>query len=475
MEDQATEATEKTIIQTILPKKLYKYSEQEKLSAEDLIVFSELKIPFKQTEYEGSPEFLGVFNGWTSYYIGAAHLTKDSSIIVTPKNIGSDLPTDLITLYLEALKFAPSAEYFAKFYGIDFDHPPIECDSFNEQLTPLLIVHFIACLQKVVSSGLKKDYVIQEENLKSKVRGRIMIQKNLQKNIFQQRHDRVYCKFQDYTVDIPENRLLKKALVFSANYLNKLLSFEYHESLCELKSKINQLNACFNLVSDEIEVYEIKTFRKNKLFKEYSEAIKIAKTILQRFDFSITESEAEQKTVPPFWIDMSRLFEVHVYSKLYTFYGDKVHFQVHGRLGSVADFIIVDEENKEKLILDAKYKTHYQKKKNPAILADIREISGYARDEKILKVLKVKKTAFDEEENLIRCVIIYPEPINFEIDDSMDEEEKTQIDSYNENEIKDLIEIKQPISEMIKDHDIPGFRKFYKLCIKLPVIQKRGE
>ena len=191
-----------------------------------------------------------------------------------------------------------------------------------------------------------------------------MIQKNLQKNVFPQRQDREYCKFQEYTVDIPENRLLKKALIFSANYLNKLLSFEYHDSLGEIKSKINQLKSSFTLVSDGIEIHEIRTLCKNKLFKGYSEAIKIAKNILQRFDNSITRSETEQRTVPPFWIDMSRLIEVHVYSKLYAFYGDKVHFQVAGRLNSVVDFIILDEEHNERFILDAKYKTHYQKKRN---------------------------------------------------------------------------------------------------------------
>lgn len=469
MSDQIQEETAENTKQSILPNKLYKYSEQEKISDDDLKLFSELNIPFKQTEYEGVPEFLGIYNGWTSYYVGAAHLTDDCAVVVTPKDIGSDLPTDLITLYLEALKFAPSAEYFAKFYGIDFDKPPIECDSFSEQLTPLLIVHFIACLQKVVSRGLKKDYIIREENLQSKVRGRIMIQKNLQKNVFPQRQDRVYCKFQEYTVDIPENRLLKKALVFSANYLNKLVSFEYHDSLGELKSKINQLKSAFYLVSDEIEIFEIKTLRKNKLFKEYSEAIKIAKNILQRFDYSITESESEQKTVPPFWIDMSRLFEVHVYSKLYAFYGEKVKYQVPGRLGSVADFIIVDKENNERLILDAKYKTHYQKKRNPAILADIREISGYARDEKILKALKIEKTALNEEDNLIPCVIIYPEPIDFEIEDIKDTSEIDDIKAYNEKELKESVEINKPITQIIEKHGIPGFRKFYKMCIKLPV------
>jgi 5-methylcytosine-specific restriction enzyme subunit McrC len=141
--------------------------------------------------------------------------------------------TDFIEMYVRALQFAPSSEYFSKCYGIDLDQPAIECPALNEQLTPLLIVHYLAVLKKIVSHGLKKDYVIREENLHSKMRGRIMLQKNLQKNIFVQRQDRVFCRFQEYTVDTIENRLLKKALVFSDSFLSRLAS--QCESLSELK------------------------------------------------------------------------------------------------------------------------------------------------------------------------------------------------------------------------------------------------
>ena len=197
--------------------------------------------------------------------------------------------------------------------------------------------------------------------------------------------DRVFCKFQEYTVDIPENRLLKKALVFSENYLTKLVSLDYHESLGELKRQINQIKSTFSQVSDEIEVYEIKALRKNKLFSNYSEAIKLAKMILQRFDYSISKSGSIQKSVPPFWIDMSRLFEIYVYSKLHEAYGNTIQFQVPGHLKTVVDFIKTDE----KLILDAKYKTRYQKHNSP-LLADIREVSGYdPRDFKQAVVLYI--------------------------------------------------------------------------------------
>lgn len=447
-------------------KKLFTYKEQEHIRDSDRELFQKLDLKFEPTSYEGIPKYLGISNEWTSYYIGASWLTKDRAIVVTPKSIkdDDDLETDFIEIYIQALKFLPSAEYFSKFYAIDFEQPQIETDSLSEQLTPLLIIHFISCLQKITEHGLRKGYIIKEENLHSKVKGRIIIQKNLKKNIFTQRHDRIFCRFQEYTVDIPENRLLKKALKFSASYLDKLISLNYHEEIGQIKQKINSIATAFYQVSDSIEVYEIKTFRKNKLFYEYSEAIKVAKMILRFFDYSISKTGSCFTSVPPFWIDMSRLFEIYVYSKLQEAYGQVIKFQVPGRLGSVADFIKTDE----KLIIDAKYKTKYQKT-NSAILADIRELSGYSRDDRILRTMGVKKTVIQETEPIIPCIIIYPEYQKLEIDKIMDEEEKKEIEEYNKTDSSKTIVFDKPMLQLVEGHDIPGFRKFYKLFVELPV------
>ena len=435
------------------------FKEQQKINIhyeEDRKIFDAIKFNPNHGFME-APKFLGLSRECTSYYIGAAWLTEDNSteyknaVVVNPKQISNEVETDFIEMYVRALQFAPSSEYFSKCYGIDLDQPAIECKTLNEQLTPLLIVHYLAVLKKIISHGLKKDYVIREENLRSKVRGRIMLQKNLQKNIFVQRQDRVFCRFQEYTVDTIENRLLKKALVFSDRFFNSLTSKS--SSLNDLKRIISQAENAFVQVSDDIEVSQIKVLKRNKLFKEYSEAIRLAKMILRRFDYSITKTEMEQKSVPPFWIDMSRLYEIYVYSKLYEAYGDKILFQVEGWGGTAADFVKTDE----KIILDAKYKTHYQDTNSP-LLPDIREMSGYARDEKILKAMGIN----EKEEKIvpvIPCVIIYP---------------GTEDTSFFNNNHEPV-----PVMDLVKNRDlvknkkckISGFKEFYKLCIKLPAIK----
>lgn len=436
------------------------FQEQQFFSEEEKQLFSELGLIYEETEYEGVPKYLGINSVSTSYYIGASWLSDNKALVVLPKNIDMNddsIKIDFIDMYIRALKFAPSAEYFSKFYGIDFNSPAIECDELSEQLTPLLIVHFLTILQRLTKKGLKKGYIVREENLKSKIRGKIMMQNNLQKNIFSQRYDKTYCRFQEYTVDIPENRLIKKALSFSINYLKQLQSFSYHQSLSNLHLAIQQIVPFFNQVSDEIEVHEIKLIRKNKLYKDYSEAITLAKQILQRFDYSIESTNTIQKKVPPFWIDMARLYEVYVYSKLDEAYPGQIKFQVPGHSKSAVDFIHIEEG----LILDTKYKVRYQNS-NRAIMDDVREMSGYARDKKILN-------HFDKSirHSVIPCVIVYPVIRNMTLEGDMTDEEINEIQNQNclftnfskDHKLRDLL---------TPENRIPGFEEFYKLSVELP-------
>ena len=193
-------------------------------------------LAFQQTDYLKAPKYLGIYDYCASYYIGASWLVKNElAVIVTPKlkNI------DFVTMFLAALEVDTKNEsdYFAHCYGIHFDEPTIETNEQLNQLTPLLVLHFISLLERLVKRGLKKDYIIREENLKTKVKGRLLFTKHLQKNVFQQRSDRVYCQFQEYTDDIPENRLLKKALLFADRIINNYEGLKAQSSYSDIQSR----------------------------------------------------------------------------------------------------------------------------------------------------------------------------------------------------------------------------------------------
>ena len=391
----------------------------------------ELSIPFRSTDYMGEPRFLGIDPSFrASYYIGAAWLVKnDWSVIVTPKMTN----IDFVTMFLAALEVDTQKEsdYFSKCYGIQFDEPTIDTNEQLNQLTPLLVLHFITLLERLVKHSLKKDYVIREENLKAKVKGRILFSKHLQKNIFQRRDDRVFCQYQEYTEDIPENRLLKKALLFAKHVINSYESLKKQHEHTRIKQRLCRLEARFQFVSDEIEVYQIQKLSSNKLFKEYRVAIRVAKMLLRRFDYSIANATAEPQKTPPFWIDMARLYEMWVYGKLLKNSINEIEFQEDGFYGrQVADFVIPSES----LILDAKYKLDYQKD-NWVDINDIRELSGNARDEKLLPNL--------EETYSPRCIILYP---------------------------GDSDELRHENEQLFENQGrkISHYRNFYKISVKLP-------
>lgn len=415
-------------------------------------------LAFQQIDYLKAPKYLGIYDYCASYYIGASWLVKNElAVIVTPKmkNI------DFVTMFLAALEVDTKNEsdYFAHCYGIHFDEPTIETNEQLNQLTPLLVLHFISLLERLVKRGLKKDYIIREENLKTKVKGRLLFTKHLQKNVFQQRSDRVYCQFQEYTDDIPENRLLKKALLFADRIINNYESLKAQSSYSDIQSRLSKLKNRLGDISDEIEPYQVQKLSANKLFKEYKEAIRVAKMLLRRYDYSISEASQVQHTTPPFWIDMSRLYEMWVFSQLEKAYPSQIQFQVKGHCGTAVDFIKKDEC----LIMDAKYKPHYDYS-NKGIINDIREISGYARDWKILHKLSITK-AYSEE---TKCLIIYPEPVVFRTDETLSEEERQDISNDTCN---DVTTFDGKLIDMCSE--IKWFRNFYKISIRLPLVDKR--
>ena len=396
--------------------------------------------------YMMKPRYLGL--GWkdennlqASYYIGASWLIEnESAVVVTPKM--NDI--DFIEMFITALAVDsdPEVNYFSRCYGIEFDAPKITVEKNLCQVTPLILLHYVTLLEKLVKRGLKKGYVNQEDNLNSKIRGRIYVPAHVQQNVCTQREDRAYCRFQEYTEDIPENRLLKKALNFAYRGICSYKSFDKYRA--ELQSRLNRLFATFINVSSDIEIYQVARVSCNKLFRHYGEAIRVAKMLLRHFDNSIRNVDREESyETAPFWIDMARLFELYTYSKLNEKYPGQIRFQTHG-YGGICDFLkIANGYSAERLIMDAKYIPKYKNKNIK--WEDIQEISGYARDKKLLAELGWFKNGELNVQEVPPCVVIYPEygEVN---------------DTFGEN----LLDNAEAVSD---------YTNFYKIAVKVPRLQ----
>lgn len=428
----------------VVPIYFTEHQQKEVPEVIELISQDSLKLEGYPEEYMGVPKYLGIASNSetleAAYYIGATWIQENKiAVIVKPKiqNI------DYLKMFADALAVDTEKEsdYFSKCYGIDFDKPAIDVETSFNIITPLILIHYISVLNKLTKNGLKKGYVYREENLQSKVKGHLLFQNHLRKNVIYKREDKAFCGFQEYTVDIPENRLLKKALIFTNIAINNYESLTKQSVFEKIRNSINHELSIFSNVSEEIEISEVQSMGFNKLFAGYKEAVSLAKTILRKFDYSLQNTEEKETKTLPFWIDMPRLYELYVYNYLNKYYPNQVMFQVDGYMGTAADYIIKDKG----IILDAKYKPRYENG-NGGIIPDIREMSGYARDERILR-------NFDNPyASEVPCIILYPSCY-----DEMDKVEEEGTDKFE--------------GELSKARKIRPYRDFYKMRIDLPIIK----
>lgn len=374
---------------------------------------------------------------WSSYFIGATKI-NEQPIEVLPKieNL------DFMSIFSFALLYQPSSDYFSKCYDIKWDDEILASTESYNILTPLLVIRYLSVLEKLVGKGLKRDYITIEDNLRSKIKGKIKPIVHWRRNILKKREDYFYCQYQVFTADIPVNRLLKKALEISFSLLENIRSRSRSinmTGLSFLSSKIKLLDA-FRNIGNDVKPEAVKNYKFDKLNMYYSEAINLAKNIIRHQDNALTKN-SQQKKVPLFWIDMSRLYEVYVLGLLQSHYPNQILFQVKGSYGTQCDYIHTGEG----IVLDAKYKLWYTSSDERRIhkddmIADIREISAYARDECFLKL--IKKDVISPI-----CIIIHPD--------------------------KETTFLGEKLSNSILNNKIEGYRDFYRLGINLPRLQLR--
>lgn len=372
----------------------------------------------------------------TSYYIGVDWLIKNKlAIYIEPKlNKNSTEQTDYLKMLFSALKHPEVVQHTKQLFDIKFDDVYIEIDQQKDLITPLLVVQYLRVLKEIVRKGLKKSYYKVEQNLNSRIKGKVLVSKTIKNNILKNRILKTYCSYDEFGYNGFENRLLKKALIFVKKYLPILDVFNANEFT---SSMFNYINPAFESISDEVSMNEVKHNKKNVFYREYEEAIRLAKLILKRFGYNITNTKNKTVKTPPFWIDMSKLFELYVLGFLKDRFGNKVEYHIKDS-GNELDFLLKTEDLK--MVIDAKYKTKYQGGFNND---DIRQVSGYARLEEVYK--KFNPDFKNCENKLIDCLIIYPDQ-----DEGNDDLKTVKI---NENEIKQFVQ-------------------FYKVAVKLPVLNK---
>ena len=366
------------------------------------------------------------------YYVGILWLIKQQKYVyIAPKmNYREDgVEIDFLKMLLDIYTADIEVKHTQDLIKIYWKEPQITIEQQKDFLTPFLIVQFLQLLKHIVRKGLKKSYYKEEENLCSRIKGKIQIGKHLKQNIFKNKRTSHVCQYQVFGVDSIENRFLKKVLQFVISFKNTHSTL-FAGNEAAIDELITYCTPYFELISEEFNVETLKNITINPFFKEYKEAIEIGKHILKRFSYNITETTQQKVAIPHFWIDMPKLFELYVYVKLQEQFGrEAVTYHLTADYTEL-DFLL--NTPTQKMVIDAKYKPIYE---DSRVIEDIRQVSGYARLEKVYKRL-----GLEDSNELIDCLIIYP--------------------SLEENRAFNL-ENKSKISE---------YRNIYKLGVSIPLI-----
>lgn len=346
----------------------------------------------------------------SSYMIGVDWVVENELPIYIEPKLNDDVKeVDFLKMLFEALEEPENFNHLTDLYTVDFNAPQIAINQRQDLLTPLLLLEYLSLLKRIVRKGIKKSYYSVTQNINSRVKGKILINASIKQNHTRQKLNYNVCQYEEYGVDSLENRLLKKALVYAQVALNKLKG----TSKDELSNLLNYVRPAFANVGNEVEIREVVNLKSNPMFKEYTDAIRIAKMILKKYGYNISKVSEEVHKTPPFWIDMSKLFELYVFKQLKSIfplpkevkYHQKMHYQE-------PDFIVNSKTRGIQLVVDAKYKPKYESQ--DILKEDARQVSGYARLKKMYVELGI-----EDHTRVIDALIVYssqnkPSDLTFE-------------------------------------------------------------
>ena len=386
------------------------------------------KIQFKEDE--------GTYQLESTYIVGVNWVVKGKlPIYIKPKLNNDTNEVDYLSMLFEALKETENIDHLDNLYSIDFNAPLIQIEQQQDILSPLLIIEFLTILKQIVKKGLKKSYYDVTQNLNTRVKGKVLVNASVKKNHTKSKLHFNYCKYQEFGYNSIENRLLKKTLEFAKAVIAN------HKSLSSTSTiqLFNYISPAFSNVSSDVSLKEVANLKHNPFFKEYKSAVKISKIILKRFSYNISQvSETKYKT-PPFWIDMTKLFELYLFKKLKEVFPLRGEVLYHEKFHKLEPDILLNSivNGKEfKVIVDAKYKPRYE---NGSIShKDAAQVSGYGRLKSVRKKMKISDNDF-----LVDTLIIF-----------------TSNDSENGYVVKENLLIEED----------KRYSKLYKYSIQIPTI-----
>lgn len=217
-----------------------------------------------------------------------------------------------------------------------------------DDLFEFLAAHLADLIDMRLREGLHRAYVDAEDNLAA-VRGRIAIADDLRHNAIL-RH-RVYCRFSDFTWDIPENQIIRQVVLLLRNWGFRTL----------LRQRLADIDATMSEITPTMHRPEvIASFSYSRFNADYEPIHRLCRLFL---DCASLSNDVGTYTFRSFLIDMNRLFEQFVTQSMEDWAASpvSVRSQWSSYLGAnhqiaIRPDIVVDVAGQVALVADCKYK-----------------------------------------------------------------------------------------------------------------------
>lgn len=279
-------------------------------------------------------------------YVGVIETANHVIIEVLPKvflqNTENEIE-DTRRIFLKMLRYLKDSPFTA----IDNAH-------LNTKKFPIIevfITTFLNELEYLIKSGLKQYYKTEESNQKF-LKGKLDFKEHLNKNLIHK--ERFFTIFDEFTFNIPQNRIIKTTLLFLKNKSGYPIN---HSRIDNYLNILEEIPASINLTKEFNNINSL-----NRLFGSYDQILKWAKVFLLNESFVNYHGKALNKAI---LFPMEKIFEDYVAAGFRKFgegnlsIQDKKHSLVdehngYGKFKLKPDLVI--EINEYLIILDTKWK-----------------------------------------------------------------------------------------------------------------------
>lgn len=337
----------------------------------------------------------------TSYFVGMSWLVPGKvPFRVRPKLDNSEVEIDYFQMLKVALDEPQVEGHLSNLIKIDFSQEPMVISAREEGLTLFLVVQFVSLLEDLLRRGLLRSFHQEVNKYKNKIKGKILLSPSVSKcKDGLPLAKEFICAHQNLDENVFVNQLLKTAFLASQRLLDG--NRDFYQQDPSLRRKTTLISKKLQTIRPLERGEALNRVKLSPFFKKYREPVRLAQLILRLEGLSKSKDAVPTVRVPLYWINMTKLFELYVLSKLKNSIREgKIDYHLRFRFKE-PDFLIRDSElSLGTFIADAKYKPRYATRES-ALWEDGKQLAGYSRYLPIRKYLK-----FESHLN-IPCVILY--------------------------------------------------------------------